>query len=75
MKSARDDKKVVFYTTRKLSKKKEERNHECTENLPVKRISVKKNQVRTIAESTVEGSVREYVEVTKIEYAKEKTSK
>lgn len=46
--------------------RKRGRSNDCTKDLQNKRIPVKKIEVFATAESTIAGSVREYVEVVKI---------
>lgn len=49
-----------------MTEGKEEESNVCTRDLQNKRIPVKKIEVFAAAESTIEGSVREYVEVAKM---------
>lgn len=49
-----------------MTEGKEEESNACTRGLQNKRIPVKKIEVFAAAESTITGSVREYVEVIKI---------
>lgn len=50
-----------------MTEGKEEESNVCTRDLQNKRIPVKKIEVFAAAEYTIAGSVREYVEVAKIE--------
>jgi len=49
-----------------MTEGKEEESNACTRGLQNKRIPVKKIEVFAAEEYTIAGSVREYVEVTKI---------